>query len=155
MVFLADLVPLGAVAYAAAVFMTEWVIRMVFWALAQREKDIEKRRAEGRAIGVQEGLAQGLTQGWTRGRTQMQESILLSLAAAGITVPAGIISGDPVGRDAVLLESGDVYASPVLGLLHRKGQRGRTRIDSPAGSTTGVARRLVQPWLARTTGPAF
>ena len=68
MVFLADLVPLGAVAYAAVVFIAEWVIRMVFWALAQREKDIEKRRAEGRAIGVQEGLAQGLTQGWTRGR---------------------------------------------------------------------------------------
>ncbi len=98
MVFLADLVPLGAVAYAAAVFMTEWVIRMVFWALAQREKDIEKRRAEGR----------------TRGRTQAQESMLLSLAAAGIRVPSGIISGDPVGRDAVLLESGDVYASQSL-----------------------------------------
>ena len=114
MAFLADLVPLGAVVYAAAVFMTEWVIRMVFWALAQREKDIEKRRAEGRAIGVQEGLAQGLTQGWTRGRTQAQESMLLSLAAAGITVPAGIISGDPVGRDAVLLENGDVYASQSL-----------------------------------------
>ena len=114
MVFLADLVPLGAVVYAAAVFMMEWVIRMVFWALAQREKDIEKRRAEGRAIGVQEGLAQGLTQGWTRGRTQAQESMLLSLAAAGITVPAGIISGDPVGRDAVLLENGDVYASQSL-----------------------------------------
>ena len=106
MVFLADLVPLGAVVYAAAVFMMEWVIRMVFWALAQREKDIEKRRAEGRAIGVQEGLALG--------RTQTQESILLSLAAAGIRVPAGIISGDPVGRDAVLLESGDVYASQSL-----------------------------------------
>ena len=119
--FLADLVPLGAVVYGSAVFVAEWVIRMVFWALAQREKDIEKRRAEGRAIGVQEGLSLG--------RTQTQESILLSLAAAGISVPAGIISGDPVGRDAVLLENGDVYASQSLdSYIGRVNEAGRALI---------------------------
>ena len=53
--------------------------------------------------------------------------MLLSLAAAGITVPAGIISGDPVGRDAVLLENGDVYASQSLDSY----MEGSSRPDSP------------------------
>ncbi len=112
--FFADLIPLGVVVYAAAVLAMEWVIRMVFWALAQREKDIEKRRAEGRARGREEGREEGREMGREIGRREEQERILLSLLERGIQVPPGIISGEPVGRDAVLLENGDVYASQSL-----------------------------------------
>ncbi len=116
--FFADLVPLGVVVYAAAVFMLEWVFRMVFWALAQREKDIEKRQAEGMARGLEKGRAEGRAEAQAEiraeGQREAQERILLELAARGIQVPPGIISGDPVGRDAVLLENGDVYASQSL-----------------------------------------
>ncbi len=127
--FLADLVPLGVVVYAAAVFAMEWVVRMVFWALAQREKDIEKRRAEGRAVGVQEGRAvgvqegravgvqegraQGLTEGLREGRREARDQIsrvLHGLERLGIEIPPDIISSELVGQEAALLENGDVYA---------------------------------------------
>ncbi len=60
--FLASLTPLGGVVYAAAIFVMEWGVRMVFWALAQREKDIEKRRAEGEARGEARGEVRGKRQ---------------------------------------------------------------------------------------------
>ena len=127
--FFADLVPLGVVVYAAAVLMMEWVIRMVFWALAQREKDIANRRAEGRAQGLAEGRAQGQAegraQGQAEGRAQVIEQVLMNLGAQGIQVPAGGISSEPVGRNGVLLENGDVYASQSLnayiGRINRDG----------------------------------
>ena len=42
-----QIVPLGAVIYGSLIFTIERVGRM-FWALAQREKDIEKGRQQGR-----------------------------------------------------------------------------------------------------------
>ena len=42
-----QIVPLGAVVYGSIIFVIERVGRM-FWALAQRQKDIEKGRKEGR-----------------------------------------------------------------------------------------------------------
>ena len=42
-----QIVPLGAVVYGSIIFVIERVGRM-FWALAQRQKDIEKGRQEGR-----------------------------------------------------------------------------------------------------------
>lgn len=42
-----QIVPLGAVVYGSLIFTIERVGRM-FWALAQREKDIEKGRQQGR-----------------------------------------------------------------------------------------------------------
>lgn len=116
--FFADLIPLGVVVYATAVFVTEWVIRMVFWALAQREKDIEKRREEGRAQGVEVGIAQG--------RREEREEILQNLTAHGIEIPPEIVSA-LAGLGAVLLENGDVYAGGSLDVyVGRINEGGRT-----------------------------
>ena len=45
-----QIVPLGAVVYGSLIFAIERLGRM-FWALAQRQKDIEKGRKEGRQEG--------------------------------------------------------------------------------------------------------
>ena len=45
-----QIVPLGAVVYGSIIFVIERAGRM-FWALAQRQKDIEKGRKEGRQEG--------------------------------------------------------------------------------------------------------
>ena len=91
---------------------------MVFWALAQREKFIEERRAEGLARGIAEGLAQGKAQGRAegvaQGQRQEQERILRLLEQHGIQAPPGIFAGELAARGAVLLESGDVYGGPSL-----------------------------------------
>ena len=137
--FLAELVPLGVVAYAAAVFVTEQVIRMVFWALAQREKDIEKRRAEGwekgRAAGHAEGHAEGRAEGRREGRQEAEDSILQTLAEFGIELPTNDISAIMPGRAAVLLESGDVYGGAkldvYLGRINPPGQELMARQAGP------------------------
>ena len=49
-----QIVPLGAVVYGSLIFTIERLGRM-FWALAQREKDIEKGRQQGIEKGRQEG----------------------------------------------------------------------------------------------------
>ena len=49
-----QIVPLGAVVYGSLIFAIERLGRM-FWALAQREKDIERGRQKGREEGRQEG----------------------------------------------------------------------------------------------------
>ena len=48
-----QIVPLGAVVYGSLIFAIERLGRM-FWALAQRQKDIEKGRKEGRQEGRDE-----------------------------------------------------------------------------------------------------
>ena len=45
---------MGAVVYGSLIFVMERTGRM-FWAIAQREKDIEKGREEGREQGREEG----------------------------------------------------------------------------------------------------
>ena len=45
-----QIVPLGAVVYGSLIFAIERLGRM-FWALAQRRKDIERGREEGRQEG--------------------------------------------------------------------------------------------------------
>ena len=128
--FLADLIPLGIIVYATAIFALERMVIMVFWALAQREKFIEERRAEGeargrargvaegvvqgRAEGVVEGRAEGISQGISQGQRQEQERILRLLEQHGIQAPPGIFAGALAARGAVLLESGDVYGGPSL-----------------------------------------
>ena len=47
--FAGTLAPLGAFAYGTLVFVVEWSVRMIFWALAQRKKDREKMMARARA----------------------------------------------------------------------------------------------------------
>lgn len=152
--FLADLIPLGIIVYATAIFVLERMVIMVFWALAQREKFIEERRAEGlargRAQGIAEGVAQGraegvaegraegvvqgraegitqgITQGISQGQRQEQERILRLLEQHGIQAPPGIFAGALAARGAVLLESGDVYGGPSLDVyLGRISSEGR------------------------------
>ena len=53
-----QMTPLGAVVYGSLILVIETVGRM-FWALAQREKDIEKGRIEGREEGRQLGRDEG------------------------------------------------------------------------------------------------
>ena len=48
-----QIVPLGAVVYGSLIFAIERLGRM-FWALAQREKDIERGRQKGREEGFEE-----------------------------------------------------------------------------------------------------
>ena len=48
-----QIVPLGAVVYGSLIFAIERLGRM-FWALAQRQKDIERGRQEGREEGFEE-----------------------------------------------------------------------------------------------------
>ena len=116
--FLASLTPLGGVVYAAAIFVMEWGVRMVFWALAQREKDIEKRRAEGEA--------RGEARGEVRGKRQAREDVLQALKARGADVSPEFVS-DILNLDAALLENGDVYGGPALdvylGRINRAGRR--------------------------------
>ena len=68
--FLADLIPLGIIVYATAIFALERMVIMVFWALAQREKFIEERRAEGLARGIAEGRAEGIAEGVAQGKAE-------------------------------------------------------------------------------------
>ena len=64
--------PLGAFAYGSLVFVVEWSVRMIFWALAQRKKDREKIKAEGRA--------------------EERERIVREMAKRGIEVPPEILA---------------------------------------------------------------
>ena len=58
----ANLVYLGAVLYGMATVLTEQGVKMVFWALEERKKMIENRKAQGRAEVVAEFLAEGIPQ---------------------------------------------------------------------------------------------
>ena len=58
----ANLVYLGAVLYGMAAVLTEQGVRMVFWALEERKRMIENRKAQGRAEVVAEFLAEGIPQ---------------------------------------------------------------------------------------------
>lgn len=134
--FLASLIPLGGVVYAAAILVMEWGVRMVFWALAQREKDIEKRRAEGEA--------RGEARGEVRGRRQAREELLRVLDARGADVSPELFA-DVLSLDAVLLENGDVYGGPALdvyvGRINRAGRRVAAR--------RGEAPKLSDLWCER------
>ena len=62
-----QIVPLGAVVYGSLIFAIERLGRM-FWALAQREKDIERGRQKGREEGREEGIQKGREEGIEKGR---------------------------------------------------------------------------------------
>ena len=121
--FLASLVPLGGVVYAAIILVLEWGVRMVFWALAQREKDIEKRRDEGRDEGRREG------------RREAEDNMLRVLAECGVEMTVDLLSAVLPGRAAVLLASGDVYGGAnldvYLGRINPPGQELMARQGGP------------------------
>ena len=56
-----QIVPLGAVVYGSLIFAIERLGRM-FWALAQREKDIERGRQEG----IEKGREEGFEEAWEK-----------------------------------------------------------------------------------------
>ena len=62
--------------------MIEGVDRM-FWALAQREKDIEKGRQEGRKEGRQEGRE--------KGRQEGRAELIRELVAQSVNLPPEIL----------------------------------------------------------------
>ncbi len=85
--------PMGAACYAAVILVIERAGRM-FWALAQRQKDIDKWRKEGRE------------EGWEEGREDERTRIERELVEQGIEVPPEAIqiirsslAGSGQGRD--------------------------------------------------------
>ena len=73
-----QMAPLGVLVYGSLILVIERSSRM-FWALAQREKDIEKGRQEGRAEGRQEGRAEG------------REEVIRTLLEQKVEVPPEIL----------------------------------------------------------------
>ena len=59
----------------------------MFWALAQREKDIEKGRQQGR----EEGRQQGREEGKEEGRQQGREEVLRKLQEQSVDIPPEIL----------------------------------------------------------------
>ena len=74
-------VPLAGVIYGSAIFVLERTFRM-FWALAQRENDIEKGRKQGREEGREEGHEEG--------REYERERIERLLKDRGIEIPPDV-----------------------------------------------------------------
>ena len=65
---------LATVTYALLAAIVEGVIRMVFWALAEHEKVVERHKDAGRAEGLVEGRAEG--------RAELAKEYAAKLAAA-------------------------------------------------------------------------
>ena len=57
-----QIVPLGGIVYGSSILVSEVVVRML-WALAQRQKDIEKGREEGRQEGKEQAIRELLERG--------------------------------------------------------------------------------------------
>ncbi len=93
-----QIIPFGGIIYGSAIFVLEITVRML-WALAQRQKDIDKARLEGeqkgREEGVeegrQEGIAEGRQEGIAEGRQEGRERTLRELAERGINLPPEIL----------------------------------------------------------------
>ena len=81
-----QIVPLGAVVYGSLIFAIERLGRM-FWALAQRRKDIERGREEGRAEGRMEGREEGRQEGFQEG----WEKLIQLLEERNFTLPPEIL----------------------------------------------------------------
>ena len=65
-----QIAPFGAAVYGAAMFLAERIFRM-FWALAQRKRDIEK------------GLQKGREEGREEGREQLEQELIRQANATG------------------------------------------------------------------------
>lgn len=79
----ASMVDLGTVVYAMVAVSVEWVIRMWFWALDQREKWREKWRREAQAEGRAEGHAEGRAEGLAEGRADLLNRMWAAAHAEG------------------------------------------------------------------------
>lgn len=128
--FLADLIPLGIIVYATAIFALERMVIMVFWALAQREKFIEERRAEGEARGRAEGVAQGVAQGRAEG---LEEGISQGISE-GISqgISQGVSQGRAEGVKEGISQGQRQEQERILRLLEQHG------IQAPPGIFAGA-----------------
>ena len=59
-------VPFGGIVYGSSILVLEVTVRM-FWALAQRQRDIDKARGEGRQEGREEGRQEAIREMVERG----------------------------------------------------------------------------------------
>ena len=81
---------LATVTYALLAAIMEGVIRMVFWALSEHEKVVQRHKDEGRAEGLAQGRregqargrARGRAEGRTEGRAELAKEYAAKLAAA-------------------------------------------------------------------------
>ena len=118
--FFADLIPLGIIVYATAIFALERMVIMVFWALAQREKFIEERRAEGLARGIAQGRAQGVAEGRAEGVVEGRAEGVVQGRAEGVVegraegISQGISQGQRQEQERILrlLEQHGIQAPP-------------------------------------------
>ena len=58
--------PFGGIVYGSSILVLEVTVRM-FWALAQRQKDMDKARGEGREEGREEGRQEAIRELVERG----------------------------------------------------------------------------------------
>ena len=75
-------VPFGGIIYGSSIFVLEVTVRM-FWALAQRQKDIDKARGQGRKEGREEGREKGLQEG--------REQVIREMVERGVDLPPEIL----------------------------------------------------------------
>ena len=87
-------VPLGGVVYGSSVFVLEVAVRML-WALAQRKKDMDKARIEGREEGRkegrEEGREEGRMEGQKEGRKEGRRQVIREMTKRGVTLPPEIL----------------------------------------------------------------
>ena len=89
-------IPLGAAIYGSLISILEGIVIM-FWALAQIAKDIDKWRAEGREQGLKEGLELARKER-DEGREQGRQEVLKMLVEQNIELPQELlkeINGHP------------------------------------------------------------
>ena len=93
---------------------------MVFWALAQREKFIEERRAEGLARGRAQGRAEGVVQGRAEGVAEGRAEGVAQGRAEGVAqgraegISQGVSQGQRQEQERILrlLEQHGIQAPP-------------------------------------------
>ena len=61
---------LATVTYALMAAIVEGVVRMVFWALSEHKKAVQRHKDAGRAEGRTEGRTEGRAEGRTEGRAE-------------------------------------------------------------------------------------
>lgn len=95
-------VPFGGIVYGSSILVLEVTARML-WALAQRRKDMDQARKEGREVGREEGIEvgrevgreEGIEVGREEGREEGievgRERVLLALMERGVELPPDIL----------------------------------------------------------------
>ena len=99
----ASLVDLAVVLYSLVAVIVERCVIMIWWALEERRKRLEKLRAETLAEGRAEGRAVGLAEGRTEGRAEGRNEVRRELAVK-LTELAGMSEDDRMAEINRLIE---------------------------------------------------